>query len=152
MPVNEIVGAREEVTFRSGAVLTATMLEAAIGAQAAFLSLAYAGYGDGILAGMELADVGGALFLEPGILHAGGGFFLCHERVDLTAFIEARDGEWSPRPDNKLILRPEEVENVKHITRTVLKSSTWPPAKTCTTERCFSSRSTARTSRQGSHI
>ena len=121
MPVNEIVGAREEVTFRSGAVLTATMLEAAIGAQAAFLSLAYAGYGDGILAGMELADVGGALFLEPGILHAGGGFFLCHERVDLTAFIEARDGEWSPRPDNKLILRPEEVENVKHITRTVLK-------------------------------
>lgn len=121
MPVNEIVGAREEVTFRSGAVLTATMLEAAIGAQAAFLRLAYAGYGYGILTGLELTDEGGALFLEPGILHAPDGFFLCQERVNLTAFIEARDGEWSPRYGNKLLLRPEPAEDVTHITRTVMK-------------------------------
>lgn len=45
MPVKEIVGTHEEVAFRPGAVLTATMLEAAIGAQAAFLSLAYAEIG-----------------------------------------------------------------------------------------------------------
>lgn len=114
-----IVGSRHIVRFRSGEVLSAAMLENTIGEygdQTAFLRSMYAGYGHGILRGMELSQDGaGDLWLSPGIVRArDGSFFFCGEK-NLTKFFGTRSSaEWSQRSGNLLVLQKGPVSDPPH--------------------------------------
>ena len=104
----------KEISFSSGKVLTAEMLQELQDFPRLLAQAEYEGYGDGILCGMELKELGEGIELElsPGILKLAGRFYLSPNPLKLSAENKGKDLQ---TPWYAWVLRPQAPEESKGV-------------------------------------
>ncbi|MDO5296528.1 MAG: hypothetical protein Q4F00_07855 [bacterium] len=75
-----------EIVFQDGDILSARMLEETYRYPREFLHLAHAGYGEGIIAGLDFETREGSVYLTAGLVKMGGSYFILPQAVNLEAW------------------------------------------------------------------
>ncbi len=75
-----------EIKFIAGEILTGEMLQETFDNPKKFLELNYAGFGEGILRGVDFFKDGGDIFLSAGIVKWRGVYYFLSENFNVSAF------------------------------------------------------------------